>query len=316
MIRGTDANGGTAGGESTAEEIVPRDAARGRVAVASDGSVHASQAALYAATEAVARGTALTIMYAAWICDDPFYPHRPFEDAHQRRAEGRLVLDREVERIAARFPDLQIETLLYDVSPASALATLSYEAALLVLGARGRGGFAGMLVGSVSSRLAAHAHCPLVIVRSGFDATTRNELVLGLGAKPSPAASRFAFETARRDDLDVLAVRGWWPATLHGGAFEPKATHLAQELDLLRQAALAEAKAAIAPLEGEFPDVTVRLEIREDNAVPALINAARGSRLLVAGAHRKRGPLSAGAGYVVDGVLAHSSAPVAIVPEQ
>lgn len=173
-----------------------------------------------------------------------------------------------------------------------------------------------MLVGSVTSKLAAHAHRPLIMVREEVDAGTRDEIVLGVGAKHSPAASRFAFKTARLDDLDMLVLRGWRPAALSGGTLEPGSSHLAQDPGMLRQAALADTRAAIAPLETEFPDVTVRLEIREGNAVPALINSAHGSKLLVVGAHRKRGPLSAGAGYVVDGAPAYSSAPAAIVPER
>ncbi len=58
----------------------------------------------------------------------------------------------------------------------------------------------------------------------------------------------------------------------------------------------------------------VQLVAADGNTVPALVNAANGARLLVVGAHRHRGPLAVGAGYVVDGVLARSSVPVAVIP--
>ena len=50
------------------------------------------------------------------------------------------------------------------------------------------------------------------------------------------------------------------------------------------------------------------------NPVPLLIEAAHDTRLLVVGAHRHHGPLAVGAGYVVEGLLAHSPTPVAVVP--
>jgi len=68
------------------------------------------------------------------------------------------------------------------------------------------------------------------------------------------------------------------------------------------------------PALEQFPDVKLRTEVAEGNSVAAPIDAAAGTRLLVVGAHRRRGPLSVGAGYAVDGLLAHSPAPLAIVP--
>lgn len=77
----------------------------------------------------------------------------------------------------------------------------------------------------------------------------------------------------------------------------------------------AHAEAAVKPFEAEFPKVNVHLEVREGNAVPEPVEAARDAELLVVGAHRRHGPLSIGAGYVVDGVLGRSTAPVAVIPE-
>ena len=70
----------------------------------------------------------------------------------------------------------------------------------------------------------------------------------------------------------------------------------------------------IAAIRAEFPDVPVSVDVVSGNAVPTLIDAARGARLLVVGAHRHHGPLSVGAGYVVQGLLAHSQTPVGVVP--
>ena len=58
----------------------------------------------------------------------------------------------------------------------------------------------------------------------------------------------------------------------------------------------------------------VETRVVRGNAVPALIDAARGSRLLIVGAHRRRAPLAVGAAYVVQGLLSHAETPIAVVP--
>jgi nucleotide-binding universal stress UspA family protein len=172
-----------------------------------------------------------------------------------------------------------------------------------------------MLLGSVSRKLAAHAHCPLVVVREEAPRPGSTDLiVLGIGRSPVPAAARYAFETARREGLDLIALRAWWPNAMRTGVVGLGSMYLG-DLENDRRAAIAEAEDAIKPLRAEFPDVTVRVTTSEGNAVPILIDAARAARLVVLGAHRRRGPLSVGPGYVVEGVLAHCPAPVAVVPE-
>ena len=58
-----------------------------------------------------------------------------------------------------------MRTSIEEGNPAKVLIERSKEADLLVVGSRGHGGFAGMLLGSVSQHLVAHADCPLVVVR-------------------------------------------------------------------------------------------------------------------------------------------------------
>ena len=82
-------------------------------------------------------------------------------------AEEAAVL---AERLAGwqdKHPDLAIERRVVRDRPAQELTALSAGAQLVVVGSRGRGGFAGLLVGSVSAQLVHHASCPVTVIRSG-----------------------------------------------------------------------------------------------------------------------------------------------------
>jgi nucleotide-binding universal stress UspA family protein len=60
---------------------------------------------------------------------------------------------------------VELEQVVVEAPAAAALLDAASEASLLVVGSRGLGGFAGLMLGSVSQQCAHHAHCPVVIVR-------------------------------------------------------------------------------------------------------------------------------------------------------
>ncbi|MBR7825623.1 universal stress protein [Actinospica sp. MGRD01-02] len=280
-----------------------------------DGSENSARAALWAAGEAERRKTTLALVHALHLPDSAVPPIEPTGYAQRRRAEGTTLLDKAVVGVRAHFPDLQLDVELTDLDPAHALVEFSRTAALLVTGSRGHGGFSGMLLGSVSRKLAEHAHCPVVVVREEPALPEAGDvIVLGIGRNPVPAAARFAFETARREGVDLVAVRAWWPNAMYTGVAGLGAMYVGDP-ERSRREAIAEIEAAVKPHRAEFPDVRLRMTVSEGNSVPVLVDAARAARLVVVGAHRRRGPLSVGPGYVVEGVLAHCPTPVAVVPE-
>jgi hypothetical protein len=63
------------------------------------------------------------------------------------------------------FPGIDVRTKLVHGHPAQALIDSSAGAELVVVGSRGRGGFAGMLLGSVSQAVLQHAACPVAVIR-------------------------------------------------------------------------------------------------------------------------------------------------------
>ena len=81
--------------------------------------------------------------------------------------DAQLILDGELRRVAD--PAVPVTGRLVEGNAAAALVEASREADLLIVGSRGLGGFTGILLGSVSSQLAHHAQCPLLIIRSGAE---------------------------------------------------------------------------------------------------------------------------------------------------
>jgi nucleotide-binding universal stress UspA family protein len=295
------------------ENLEPTDSTRetpGAVVVGVDGSESAGIAAEWAAKEAIVRAAPLTLVHALNVPDVSVL--EPSQVAQQARAEGRALADRVAARVHARFPETDLNTEVSDLAPAQALAAHSRTAALIVTGTRGHGGFAGMLVGSVSRKLAAHAHCPLVVVRGDTVTAAQpvSEVVLGVEPDQTEATIRYAFAAAERYGALLRAVRVWHPRTIYpsvtGGYYDDPGQAGNEQTR--------EVEHLLGPFVTSYPTVKVEATAGLGNTVPVLIESARGARLLVVGAHRRRAPLSVGAGYVVDGLLAHSPTPVAVVP--
>ncbi|MFI5615502.1 universal stress protein [Amycolatopsis sp. NPDC051903] len=66
-----------------------------------------------------------------------------------------------------KYPDVHVERQVEHDKPRHRLLALSHTAQLVVVGCRGRGGFAGLMLGSTSQALLHHANCPVMVVRSG-----------------------------------------------------------------------------------------------------------------------------------------------------
>jgi len=138
-----------------------------RIVVGIDGSDNARAALQWAVAEARLRGATVRAVHAWHVQYASGYPFAavPFEPELFERT-ARELLDAEVDLIDTSGLAQPIEAVLVEGSPASALLAESEDADLLVVGARGHGGFVGLLLGSVSNQVAQHARCPVVIVPS------------------------------------------------------------------------------------------------------------------------------------------------------
>ena len=138
---------------------------RPRVMVGVDGSAPARAALEFAVGEARLREAVVVAVMAvqlpdyAWI--DPYGVRLPEEDTPQRAREK---LDRMLASVDTE--GLELDPVVTAVPAPQALVDRSADCDLLVVGSRGRGGFRGLVLGSVSMQCVLHAHCPVTVVHA------------------------------------------------------------------------------------------------------------------------------------------------------
>ncbi len=145
-------------------------ASQPRIVVGVDGSEDAARALNWAVREAARCGTTLEIV-TTW--EDPYryWGERPPLGVVEQEERGalsgaRAVAEEAAARARALAHGLPVTTRVTEDDAASSLIEASRGAELLVVGTRGRGGFGGLLLGSVSQKCIGHAHCPVVVVRA------------------------------------------------------------------------------------------------------------------------------------------------------
>jgi nucleotide-binding universal stress UspA family protein len=141
----------------------------GPVVVGVDIAEHSVPALEWAFAEASARRSRLVAVHACWWEEPSLLLDAPPRDepawADIVDSDG-LELSEMLAGWREKYPDVEVEPMVVHERPATALEGSSTGARLLVLGSRGRGGFTGLLLGSVSTHAVHHAHCPVVVVPS------------------------------------------------------------------------------------------------------------------------------------------------------
>ncbi len=141
------------------------------IVVGIDQSAHAHEALTWAMREAAVRGSALTVMTVIPAMMSTFSGRQlSVPDAEHAIASARQAADDAVVKAASEIGEQRpaaITVSAFTGYPAQALIDASRDADLVVVGSRGAGGFATLLLGSVSSQVAHHSACPVAIVPSG-----------------------------------------------------------------------------------------------------------------------------------------------------
>ena len=138
----------------------------GRILVGVDGSIGSRAALRWAIEEATARGAVLD---AVIVWESPYdFAKFHYSVDHKeiaKRARERLL--ETIAEVAGPHPAVEVRPVVLEGDPAQLLCAWSDDADLIVVGSRGRGDFAGMLLGSVSEHCVTNAHCPVLVLRDG-----------------------------------------------------------------------------------------------------------------------------------------------------
>jgi len=280
---------------------------------ATDGSEESMRAVEWAAREAVLHSAALRIVSAASLPRMIGLQVRPDRDvvADLLREERDRALAAAARRAAGMAPGLLIDTDSLPGQPAQAVAESGAGALMLVVGSRGIGAFAAMVLGSVSRYAAAHASCPVVVVRDET-AAVRQQVAVGIGDLDSCADSlTFAFEEAGLRKASLLVTHAWHtPQTeiSRAGSPSPVPGSYAIEAEAARQLA-----GLVDSWRKKYPDVPVSEEVVHGHPGRALVGLSASSDLVVIGRHAKH-PSLQGPGAVRHAVLNYALGSIAVVP--
>jgi nucleotide-binding universal stress UspA family protein len=287
------------------------------VVAGTDGSAESLRAVDWAAREAVLRGLPLRIVSAAALL--PRMAERQRQEvsgldtvSDTLRKQRDRALAAAAERVRSVAPDLLIDVDELEGAPAQALTEAGSGAAMLVVGARGIGAFAAMILGSVSQYVSAHAACPVVVVREETVAV-RHQVGVGI-ADPDRcgAALAFAFEEASLRKASLIAVHAWdMPYSQVGSAVWDLTTPGRPVLQ--EEAAARQLDEVLADWQCKYPDVQVSQDFVHGHRGRALVGLSARADLTVIGRHASHGVLP-GPGAVRHAVLHHAHGPVVTVP--
>jgi len=283
-----------------------------RIVVGVDGSESARKAAQWAAQEASLRKAGLTLVSALLpsVAASGFGPGLPVSlDALE---EIRQATQQHLDELAASLQAPDITTQIEIGSPSGVLLQASEAALMIVIGSRGLGGFRGLMLGSVSTQVAAHADCPVAVIRDVPDGA-EPKVVLGIDGSPAAQhAATFAFDMASRHGWSVQAIHAW-DVPSYDLLVVPNApipVPLTETIDDEQRLAAE----LLAGLRADHPEVPVEIEVLRETPAKALLQAGARAHLIVVGTRGHGQLMSALLGSVSSTVLHKATTPVVVVP--
>ena len=300
----------------TPEDEAEPVAAEGAVVVGVDGSEAALRAVRWAAERAAWRSVPLHVVHAYGLVSRYFAMDVPVPPGviESLLAEARAILREAVAEAEATASGVEVHTQLVNHPAVPALLRCSQGAELVVLGASGFGGFAGMLAGSTAVAVAGHAAAPVVVVRCGEGRSappTSGPIVVGVDGSPlSERAVAGAFEEAALRSAPLVVVRAWMDVEDEGVMRRAKLffTNTPEEDEV--RALLDE---QLAGWEEKYPGVSVERVVVRDRPRRQLLERSRTAQLVVVGSRGRGGFTGMLLGSTSQALIHHAGCPVMIV---
>jgi nucleotide-binding universal stress UspA family protein len=288
-----------------------------RIVVGVDHSQASESALRWALASAAQRGAIVRVVHVCELSHSPVRSEDDFESRleYQVRASGQRLLDESLEFAKKNHPGVDVSTHLAVGVARHLLLEESANADTIVVGNRGTGGFAGLLLGSTPLHLASRAHCAVVAVpAASIDRTPGRGVVVGIDDPENAGlALEFGFREARELREPLIALHAWQlPAVAAAGPVAP----LADDVQLAEGELRLWLEESLRPWTTRYPDVGLKRIVTLGHPAEALTEEARHARLLVVGAHSRGDVQSLILGSVSQAVLyhaRHARCPVAIV---
>jgi nucleotide-binding universal stress UspA family protein len=281
------------------------------IVAASDGSEESLRAVDWAAREAVLRGAPLRIVSAPGLLprmvgNQGGSEYETVSDVI--RDESDHALTAATARAAKVAPDLLIDADHLTGGPAEAVTAAGSGALMLVVGSRGVGAFAAMVLGSVSRYAATHASSPVVVVREEIGATHR-QVGVGIGGlEGNTAALTFAFEEADLRKASLVAIHAW--QTTQSDISRAGIALTAPSRSALEAEATRQLDGLLDEWRDKYPDVPVSHDVVHGHPGRVLSGLSARADLVVLGRH----PAHHGPGAVIHAVLNHAHGSIVTVP--
>ncbi|MDV7245300.1 MULTISPECIES: universal stress protein [Rhodococcus] len=262
------------------------------IVVGTDGSPSSLQAVSWAAKEAALRNLPLSLITTTFVPGAygvPIGMPASFFEDEQRDGRERLERAEQIARAAVPAHNIEIVATLCTGTPAGELIGRSATASMVVVGANRQGIVERAFLGSVSSAVAAHAHCTAAVVRGAADRDINDRagpVVVGVdGSRHSESAISMAYEEAALRQAELVAVHAWSDITLviaFDGGSDAEWRRAAEN----ETAVLSESLAGRAE---DYPDVKMRTVVVRDRPARNLREQAENAQLLVVGSRGRGG---------------------------
>jgi nucleotide-binding universal stress UspA family protein len=277
-----------------------------------DGSAASDAAVAWATREAVMRHLPITLMHGV----PPLVVGWPVGQLYAdmpgwQEENGRHVVDQARKTLSANLgdsnpPEIHTEMVYSSVVPA--LIDASKDAWMVVAGSQGLGAVGRLLLGSVTTKLLQHAHCPVAVIHTDDDVSADSNAPVLVGIDGSPAsesAIALAFDEASHRRVELVALHAWSDV----GVF-PMLGMDWRDSETKGQEILAE---RLAGWQEQYPDVSVKRLIFCDKPSRWLVQESERAQLVVLGSHGRGGFAGMLLGSVSSHVAHLATVPVIVV---
>jgi nucleotide-binding universal stress UspA family protein len=259
-----------------------------------------------------------------WAADEATWRRRPLRilcalgsaDPQLCGPAWRLI-DNATAQVRLWQPQVRVTGLVRPGTPTAELCAESARAELVVLGSRGRGATAGLLLGSVSAQVAAHARCPVLVVHGaqarteyGASSSQRPVLVGVDGSEAADLAAELAFEEAAARDVAVLAARAWQPPHQPWRSDVRLLVLDVAEIETAEQHLLRE---SVAEWRAKYPWVSVQLRLVPGSPGAVLVSLSQNAQMAVVASRGNGGFAGLLLGSTSQQLLHHAHCPVLVV---